>query len=105
MNYVQNNILKTKERCIKTLNWKVKWEFFSEREDTDFLKSQMLPEMEKVRLEKHLSMTDLEACQTSKLEQLAKIVNALKALTIFAKKAQYDGVLNPRLIYYAFRIG
>ena len=83
----------------------MKWEFFSEREDTDFLKSQMLPEMEKVRLEKHLSMTDLEACQTSKLEQLAKIVNALKALTIFAKKAQYDGVLNPRLIYYAFRIG
>ena len=50
-------------------------------------------------------MTDLEPCQTSKLEQLAKIVNALKALSIFAKKAQYDWVLNPRLIYYAFRIG
>ena len=84
---MQNNILKAKERCIKTLNWKVKWEFFSEREDAGLLKDQMLQEMEKVRSEKHLSETDLEGCQISEIEQLTTIFNALKALTIFCKKS------------------
>ena len=52
----------------------------------------MLHEMEQVRLEQHLSETDLEACQTSKIELFGKIVNVLKELTILVKKAQYDAL-------------
>ena len=47
---MQNNILKAKKRCIETLNAKVKWKIFSDREDGDFLKDQMLQGMEKVGL-------------------------------------------------------